>query len=128
MQKVDTAELRRLHEASTKGKWRHFRDEFVRGRIDRVIAAPGQVVLRDEDIHRHAWKDDPLVDADWDFIAAAHNALPALLDELEAARLDGARLQTALKAAMLVLSGQETSKAMLIRALELGRLAIKEAQ
>jgi len=48
--------------------------------------------------------------------------------ELAEARLDRARLQTALKAAMVVLSGQETSKAMLIRALELGRLAIKEAK
>jgi len=86
MQKTDTAELRRLWEAATKGKWKHFRDEFIKGRIDRVIAVPGQVILRDEDIHRYAWKDDPRVEADWNFIAAAHNALPALLDELDAAR------------------------------------------
>lgn len=86
MPPIDLAELRRLHEAATKGEWKHFRDEFIKGRIDRVIAVPGQVILRDEDIHRYAWKDNPRVDADWNFIVAAHNALPALLDELEAAR------------------------------------------
>lgn len=48
--------------------------------------------------------------------------------ELADARLDSARLKTALQAAMLVLSGQETSKSMLVRALELGRLAMEEAK
>ena len=47
---------------------------------------------------------------------------------LAEARLDSARLKTALRTAMLVLSGQETSKSMLIRALELCQLAMKEAK
>lgn len=48
--------------------------------------------------------------------------------ELADARRDSARVQTALRAAMVVLSGQETSKSMLVRALELGQLAMKVPQ
>lgn len=72
MQKTDTAELRRLHEAATKGEW-----------IVEPVDAIGRAVLR-----RGARRMFPIPANDAAFIAAAHNALPALLDELEAASLE----------------------------------------
>lgn len=79
MQKVDLAELRRLHEAATKGEWRCFRYSVASASL-----MVGDIVCQppDDDCEQslEKWPHNAA------FIAAAHNALPALLDELEAAR------------------------------------------
>jgi len=71
---LDLNKLRQLHAASTPGEW-----ESVLG----YCGARQQRFLRRDSI-----SDGLLIghDADCNFIAAAHNAMPALLDELEAAR------------------------------------------
>jgi hypothetical protein len=87
MDKAQREELRRLHGAATPGEWKHHIQEFIKGQFDRVISAPGEVVIRDEDLDRpaHHWKRSKTQDANWDAIVAAHNALPALLDALDRA-------------------------------------------
>ncbi len=117
MQKTDTAELRRLWEAANK--------------------------------------PDVVSTTEYGYLAfRAFSALPSLIDELEAAREKAEsaelnwkltqeratrwakestalaahveRLKEAVRAAMAVLSGQETNKSMLIHALELCQQAMKE--
>lgn len=139
---IDLAELRRLHEAATKGEWHVLRtmetssNDVTQVRVCTINPTEWIAKVRACFVGNggNSWDT-----SDADFIAAAHNALPALLDELEAARLEMrrlgsviaelrevARLKTALRAAAVVLSGQETSKSMLIHALELCQQAVKE--
>ncbi len=80
----DRESLRSLLAKATAGEWKHHIQEYVKGRNDRVLSAPDQVILRDEDIDKHHWKRDDETDANWDFIAAAHNAMPALLEKIDA--------------------------------------------
>lgn len=68
MPQTDLAELRRLHEAATKGDWYDSPDGFVDVAVSKTKA-------------RQVARAEKAKDAQ--FIAAAHNALPALLDELE---------------------------------------------
>lgn len=87
MQKVDLAELRRLHEAATKGDWVADYESKVGTRC----------ILKGDAIQTF-----PMPAADAVFIAAAHNALPALLDELE-------RLRSNLKTATATIRIMEQS-------------------
>ena len=85
---VNLDALKALLAKATQGEWRHHVEEYVKGQNDRVISAPGQVILRDEDIDsgRNHWKRDADVVANWEAIAALHNAAPGLIAEVEAAR------------------------------------------
>lgn len=84
MDKEKRDNLRRLHEAATKGEWkatlpRSGRWQISNGRVQvaamwSTTSNPGKDVA--------------------EFIAAAHNALPALLDALEAAESEVERLKT----------------------------------
>lgn len=79
---IDTAELRRLWEAATKGKW-----EVTRFMNIVTTPAPddgGDIVT--ESPNRYVLTSFEKWQSNAEYIAAAHNALPALLDELEAAR------------------------------------------
>ena len=72
---TDLAELRRLHEAATNGDW-----------TAKLGHSGARLSLF---LHRGPNSDGDYLNGcgnDVEFIAAAHNALPALLDELEAAR------------------------------------------
>ncbi len=86
---TDLAELRRLWEAATKGKWSVEIDEYETDDDGTVIAGEISIPEINRTLHSTEWAES----SDWqrdldnaEFIAAAHNALPALLDELEAAR------------------------------------------
>lgn len=79
MPPTDLAELRRLHEAATTGKWFAFRLSVASASL-----LVGDIVCQppDEDCEESLkqWPHNA------DYISAVRNALPALLDELEAAR------------------------------------------
>lgn len=94
MQKVDLAELRRLHEAATTGKWFAFRLSVASASL-----LVGDIVCQppDEDCEESLkqWPHNA------DYISAVRNALPALLDELEAAREDSSRLDFLAKSSRL---------------------------
>lgn len=79
MSRVDIAKLRRLHEAAKKGKWVAMTAEH--DAEDGIAWAQSADCQRDAD---HA-----------EYISACHNALPALLDELEAAQEEVRRLTQA---------------------------------
>lgn len=71
---TDIAELRRLHEAATKGEW------VAPDSGDDCLYASAEMMGPRRPIAHFVRLPNRK------FIAAAHNALPALLDELEAAR------------------------------------------
>jgi hypothetical protein len=74
---IDLANLRRLHEAATQGEWEA--PEAV-GRLTRVVLAPdGQAVAAGYEAFPGT------AQANATLIAAAHNALPTLLEIAEAA-------------------------------------------
>ena len=85
MPPTDIAELRRLHEAATTGKWFAFRLS-----VASTSVLVGNIVCQppDEDCEESLkqWPHNA------DYISAVRNALPALLDELEALR-EKVRLQ-----------------------------------
>ena len=115
MSRVDTAELRRLHEAATKGKWSVMIDEHETEEDGTVIAGEIAIPEINRMLHSTEWAES----SDWqrdldnaEFIAACHNALPALLDELEAAREELRRLREVVTAptyreALALLAGKD---------------------
>lgn len=75
------AEWRRLEQAATPGGWTHKLDPAWNNK-DRIIENPeGFVIIRDENCHAHfkLGRDE----ANYDFIAAARTAVPALLADVE---------------------------------------------
>lgn len=93
---IDIAKLRALHEAATPGEWEHAQADWqnlVRRAGKGPFLALAYVGANCAVGHNGA------ADAEW--IVEAHNALPALLDELEALRsqvLDRDELLTAAQA------------------------------
>lgn len=85
---TDLAELRRLWEAATPGEWalawEGGKTGVLASMIGKLVAFIGNPDPSDG--------YEPTRKANGEFIAAAHNALPALLDELEAAREEVRRL------------------------------------
>ncbi len=79
---IDTTELRRLHSESSGGEWKVEIEEYDNS---------GSVIVNGLDrlLHDVEWADPEEFKQDQanaNFIAAAHNAMPALCDELDAAR------------------------------------------
>lgn len=90
---MDRTELRLLLENATKGKWRLEIDEYegdgdeVSGQM--LITGLNRVMHDPEWAEPDEWKQSL---ANAEFIAAAHNSLPALLDQLDALEAEVARL------------------------------------
>lgn len=73
MNRIDTEALRRLHAATTQGSWWEDEDGFVvAGSRDSCTTVAGARYVA-----------EPEADANVEFIAVAHNQLPALLAELD---------------------------------------------
>lgn len=82
MQKIDLAELRRLWEETTPGEWALAWEDGKTGVLASMIGKLVAFIGNPDPSDGY----EPTRKANGEFIAAAHNALPALLDELEAAR------------------------------------------
>lgn len=87
MSRTDLAELRRLWEAAKKGQW------LADDREVYSDCSGGNIVANRPDAVN--WESGEKWTANAAFISAAHNALPSLLDELEAARKELRRLTQA---------------------------------
>lgn len=79
------ARLRELIAAATPGPWEHKIDTSW-PTMDRIIDAPSQVIIRDEDCYRH-YKCNRGDDRNFDLIVYLVNHAPALADALEKAEL-----------------------------------------
>ena len=85
---IDTKELRRLYEAATPGEW-HVEKAANNRKVKPYVVLDGKP---DHDDYEgmpveKAWKGDAI------FISAAHNALPALLDEVDRLTAENAALR-----------------------------------
>ena len=76
--------LRELIAAATPGPWEHKIDTSW-PTMDRIIDAPSQVIIRDEDCYRH-YKCNRGDDRNFDLIVYLVNHAPALADALEIAQ------------------------------------------
>ncbi len=92
---TDTTELRKLEQAATKGPW--VSDTDLELKAEGIIEGPGGGAVamafpfaNVNTVARHGGRSFNFADAD--FIVAARNALPGLLDELDRLREDRDRL------------------------------------
>lgn len=78
--KLTPARLRELIAAATPGPWEHKIDTSW-PTMDRIIDAPSQVIIRDEDCYRH-YKCNRGDDRNFDLIVYLVNHAPALAEAL----------------------------------------------
>ena len=85
---IDTAAMRALHAATTQERW-----AYTQGQVPRVISG-GVSICGIHKIGRLAGRDNPaIVNGNGEFIAAAHEFVPAACAEIESLRAEIAALK-----------------------------------